>query len=1165
MKTKATERIASSRIVRVVMSMALALSVCMSPATALAVGEDAGSWSLNIRSYNIAGGIDSVNGGVGYVSEDGNVSYCYDWESHGPGSEGQEYTHMKRGSHATDYVVAKGYPNHTTIEGYSLSKAEAQTATQLAAWLVSGTMSVDMDDRYGAAPSDVRKAARALAAAAEAYQGGDDRIDNMSSILFVDGKREVQAMLTGNMFGHISLKKVSSNTDITGGNSLYDLDGVEYGVFTDKGCTDSYHGYKLTMDEAHNASLDLVPGTYYVKEVTAPADGTYVLDQTVYTVKVKSGQTTKVNGGEVSDTPQSNPLEIVIVKHDCETQAADPQGDATLAGAEFTVNYFDNDSGSTSDHPTRTFVLKTGDDGRALLDEAHLVSGKLYKNSQGKPTLPVGTYSIQETKAPEGYLLNDEIHVMQVKDTDGRDGTSETVKSFVQVSNLKLDGEGNPLTDDDVIRGGVQVVKNDLELQRSEALGGNSHDALTTGTTLSGIEFTITNASEHKVRVDERWFEPGEVVRVITTSWNKDAEAYTAQTSDDCLPYGTYAIQETKTNDSYLLTDGEARTFQVREEGAIVKADADGGSLDFFDQVVRNDLKVSKKADSDNASLMVPFVLTNVSTGEAHVLVTDRNGQASTESSWNKHSSNTNGNDSLMEAETITADMIDSKAGVWFFLGEDGSKAAVDDSLAALPYGEYALTELRCDANEGMELVSKKVWVERDSTVAEPIWMTIDDKDGPKIQTEETDKADGDHYAQAAEQVTLVDTVYYENLKPGTEYTMTGTLMVKSTGKALTDSDGNEITASKTFTPKSKTGEVELEFTFDGSLLAGEDIVAFESLVSDGIEVAAHADIDDEGQTVRILGIHTTATDKADGDKLVTGSEVVISDEVAYEGLTAGQEYTLTATLMDAETGEAVMDGEGLFAKAVTASVTFTPEEADGIQVVDLSMDSKDLGGHKLVVFEKLSLDGKQVASHEDPSDEGQTVTVVEIGTTLVDASDGDHVIVSGKVKLTDTIEYKGLVPGETYTAHGTLIVKSTGMPLEDADGKPVTATAEFTPDKADGTAEVTFEFDASKIEEGVELVAFEECLDVNGNVVAVHQDIDDEGQTVVVDNPETPEVPDEPGKGYDKTGVDTTVLFAAVIVLIAAGAAFGIYAIRKRKQATVESDEDDDSENNES
>lgn len=239
--------------------------------------------------------------------------------------------------------------------------------------------------------------------------------------------------------------------------------------------------------------------------------------------------------------------------------------------------------------------------------------------------------------------------------------------------------------------------------------------------------------------------------------------------------------------------------------------------------------------------------------------------------------------------------------------------------------------------------------------------------------------------------------------------------------------------------------------------------------------------------------------------------------------------------------------------------------EADGTHVVEIAFDGTGLGGKSLVVYEKLFSADVQLASHEDPSDEGQTVTVVEIGTTLVDAIDGDHVIVSSKVKLTDTIEYKGLVPGETYTAHGTLMVKSTGLALEDADGKPVTATAEFTPDKPSGTVDVTFEFDASKIEEGVELVAFEECLDVNGNVIAVHQDIEDDGQTVVVDNPDTPKAPDEPGKGYDKTGFDTTMLFAAVVILIAAGAACGIYAIRKRKQASIESDEDADSETDES
>lgn len=509
---------------------------------------------------------------------------------------------------------------------------------------------------------------------------------------------------------------------------------------------------------------------------------------------------------------------------------------------------------------------------------------------------------------------------------------------------------------------------------------------------------------------------------------------------------------------------------------------------------------------------------------------------------------------------------MDSKAGVWFSLGEDGSDADVNDGLAALPYGKYRLEELRSDSNEGYELVTKTFVVERDSTAAKAVWMSLDDKEGPKIQTEETDKADGDHVAQASAETTLVDTVWYENLKnDGAEYTVTGTLVVKSTGEALLDGDGNAITATKTFQPRQKAGEVEVKFTFDSSLLAGEDIVAFESLFSEGVEVAAHADTADEGQTVHFLDIHTTAVDKSDGDKLVTGTEIAVVDEVTYEGLVPGTEYELQAVLIDSETGEPVMVKDGFAEKQVTGTATFTPEEADGTQLVELSFDGTDLGGKSLVVYEKLFAADVQLASHEDPSDKGQTVTVVEIGTTLVDASDGDHIIASGKVKLTDTIEYKGLIPGETYTAHGTLIAKSTGMPLEDADGKPVTATAEFTPDKADGAADVTFEFDASSIEEGVELVAFEECLDANGNVIAVHQDIDDDDQTVVVDNPDTPEVPDEPGKNYDKTGIDITALFAAAIVLIAAGFTCGIYAVRKRKHASAESEEDAVNETDES
>ena len=827
---------------------------------------------------------------------------------------------------------------------------------------------------------------------------------------------------------------------------------------------------------------------------------------------------------------------LKVAKEDSRA-GAEPQGDATLDGAKYDIV---NASGRY-----------------AFVDGRYYASGEVVKTIAGQwnddasayvaktsaSALPCGTYTVVESQAPEGYLVSD----WSAKAEIGSDGQM-------------VDLTGNPCGDD-VIRGGVQVTKSDIELQASEALGGNSHDTLDTGSTLSGIEFTIANESEHKVLVGDKWFEPGDVIETIVTSWNDEAGAYTAQTASDELPYGTYTIQETKANDSYLLTDGEPKTFQVRENGAIVKANSPGGELEFFDQVVRNDLEIVKMAEDTNASLQVAFKLTNVSTGEAHVIVTDRNGNVSTASSWNKHSDNTNGNDRLLKAESIKAADMDSKAGVWFSLGEDGSNADVDDGLAALPYGKYMLEELRSDSNEGYELVTKTFVVERDSTVAKAVWMSLDDKEGPKIQTEETDKADGDHVAQASAETTLVDTVWYENLKnDGTEYTVTGTLMVKSTGEALLDAGGNAITATKTFQPRQKVSEVELEFTFDSSLLAGEDIVAFESLFSEGVEVAAHADIADEGQTVHFLDIHTTAADKSDGDKLVTGTEITVVDEVAYEGLVPGTEYELQAALIDSETGEPVVVKDGLAEKQVTGTATFTPDKADGAQLVELSFDGTDLGGKSLVVYEKLFAADVQLASHEDLTDEGQTVTVVEIGTTLVDASDGDHIIASGKVKLTDTIEYKGLVPGETYTAHGTLIVKSTGMPLEDADGKPVTATAEFTPDKADGTADVTFEFDASSIEEGVELVAFEECFDANGNVAAVHQDINDAGQTVVVDNPDTPEVPDEPGKGYDKTGTEVKLIAIAAIALIAAGAGCGAYAIRKRKKDDSDSENADES-----
>ena len=170
-----------------------------------------------------------------------------------------------------------------------------------------------------------------------------------------------------------------------------------------------------------------------------------------------------------------------------------------------------------------------------------------------------------------------------------------------------------------------------------------------------------------------------------------------------------------------------------------------------------------------------------------------------------------------------------------------------------------------------------------------------------------------------------------------------------------------------------------------------------------------------------------------------------------------------------------------------------------------------------------------------------------------------------------DTVEYTNLIPGEEYTLTGAIYVKHvdeeggvTEEPLLDADGNPVSAKTTFTPETASGSVEVTFTFDASAIADGTELVAFE-TLFHNGEVIAVHADITDKGQTVTVEHPEEPETPDTPeqpepeqptsepdkpqGTTYGKTGVSTMPIVAGIVLLIVAAGGTAFYAHRLHRK----------------
>lgn len=252
---------------------------------------------------------------------------------------------------------------------------------------------------------------------------------------------------------------------------------------------------------------------------------------------------------------------------------------------------------------------------------------------------------------------------------------------------------------------------------------------------------------------------------------------------------------------------------------------------------------------------------------------------------------------------------------------------------------------------------------------------------GVSLGTMATDAADGDKFLQADAESIIKDTVEY-CVVPGQEYTIKGVLMDKSTGEKLLV-NGEPVTSEATINPTSaadQCGTAEMLFKFDSSELGGKDLVVFETLYLDTEVITSHEEIDDEGQTIRVVSLGTTATDGSDGDKtIIAGKNAVITDRIEY-CLVAGTEYTLVGTLVNKATGEYIeINGE-----TITQSIIFVPEEDCGEVDMTFEFDATGLGGTDIVVFETaMVLDPDTetydtIASHEDLDDEGQTIKIVD-------------------------------------------------------------------------------------------------------------------------------------------------------------------------------------------
>ncbi len=293
-----------------------------------------------------------------------------------------------------------------------------------------------------------------------------------------------------------------------------------------------------------------------------------------------------------------------------------------------------------------------------------------------------------------------------------------------------------------------------------------------------------------------------------------------------------------------------------------------------------------------------------------------------------------------------------------------------DDGLFTfenVPYGNWIIKELQ---PADSFLPNQEIYPATVSEHEQLIEITVVNDRIPEIGTKAT--VDGEKEICATEVFTLTDTVSYKHLIPGNEYVLKGVLIDKTTGKPLVI-DGQEIHAETVFTPEASTGEAIVEFTFDSKYIkADTDIVVFESLYKDGKELAVHADIEDEGQTVKVKvpEIGTQAT--AEGKKEITVSDrVVIEDIVSYKNLTPGKEYTVKGILMDKATGKPLLiNGE-----EIRSSFTFKPETPNGEVTVTFVFDASELKtAAEIVVFESLYRDGVEIAAHTDIEDDGQTV-----------------------------------------------------------------------------------------------------------------------------------------------------------------------------------------------
>lgn len=677
--------------------------------------------------------------------------------------------------------------------------------------------------------------------------------------------------------GKIRVTKTDKETDkpipsgaeftVTAAEDITTPDGT---IRTEKGTVVA----TLTTDEKGKAETEaLYLGKYVVKETKAPNG--YLLNPKEFAVTLEyEDQETEIVYGNVTVPDELAKGKIRVKKTDAETGNG-------LSGAEFEIRAKEDiitpDGTVKVKAGTMVDTIKTSDKGTAETKELYL-----------------GKYEVQETKAPEGYLLNTQKYPVELIYADQE---TEIVYGDVTVP-------------DELAKGQIEILKKDEE----------------TGNLLSGAEFTVTAAEDITTPDGTLRAEKGTVVDTIvtdTTGIAKSKELY----------LGKYIVKETKQPIGFIRPN---QTWDVELKYADQKTELVKENLTIKNQPT--EIIIDKKETGTDKPLEgVKFVIWNkdkedpIDPGMQHkeIYTTDANGKI-------RLLYLEPGNYAVAEVESIPGYAWDDKIIYEFTITEDGR---VDGEVShTIPVG-----------NDRTEIT----------------------------ETNAINVSTGTQDAYAVD-LTVIDTVSMVNLMPNREYKLQLILADAKTGEPLKVKDqpsGDLLTTEKTFTADTSKMDVDMQIEFDASPFAGRTIVVYEYLYQDGVEISKHEDPNDKKQQLYVkdkLKLNTTAIDLISGThEAIAKKDVTIRDNVDHFGLIAGQEYVLKGILMDQTTGKPLV----INGKQITAEKSVQIETADGTVPIDFTLDASELNNRSIVVYEYLYHNGQLIASHEDITDEDQTIT----------------------------------------------------------------------------------------------------------------------------------------------------------------------------------------------